>query len=694
MAASAPLLESYAAGRWYAAPDDGTPIADAVTGQTVVRVSSTGLDVPAMVDHARTVGGPALRELTFHQRAALLKQLGLRLMAEKDAFYALSHRTGATDRDNAVDVDGGFGTLLSYASKARRELPDDTIVLDGAVEPLGRRGTFAGQHLYTPLRGVAVQINAFNFPVWGFLEKLAPAFLAGVPTIVKPASQTAYLTEAVVRSIVDSGLLPEGSVQLLAGSAAGLLDTLDGQDLVFFTGSAATARKLRSTPSVVANSVRFNAEADSLNCSVLGPDATPDTPEFGLFVDQLVTEMTVKAGQKCTAIRRALVPRELMDDVVEATRERLSQVVVGAPGADGVTMGALASLAQRDEVLRSVKALRGVADLVAGDPEHFDVVGADRDRGAFLPPLLLRCGDPSAREPHDVEAFGPVSTVLPYDVAGAGGVAHAVELAARGQGSLVGSIVTHDPAVAREFVLGAAHAHGRILVLDRDDAQENTGHGSPLPVLVHGGPGRAGGGEELGGIRGVLHHMQRTAVQGSPDVLTAIGGRWVTGAARHESDVHPFRKSLAELRIGDSITAGPRAVTLEDIEHFAEFTGDTFYAHMDEAAAAANPLFGGRVAHGYLIVSWAAGLFVDPAPGPVLANYGVDNLRFLTPVKPGERLTVTLTAKQISPRGGADHGEVRWDAVVVDSAGQPVATYDVLTMVAKTWPPAAGGTAG
>jgi oxepin-CoA hydrolase/3-oxo-5,6-dehydrosuberyl-CoA semialdehyde dehydrogenase len=694
MAASAPLLESYAAGRWYAAPDDGTPIADAVTGQTVVRVSSTGLDVPAMVDHARTVGGPALRELTFHQRAALLKQLGLRLMAEKDAFYALSHRTGATDRDNAVDVDGGFGTLLSYASKARRELPDDTIVLDGAVEPLGRRGTFAGQHLYTPLRGVAVQINAFNFPVWGFLEKLAPAFLAGVPTIVKPASQTAYLTEAVVRSIVDSGLLPEGSVQLLAGSAAGLLDTLDGQDLVFFTGSAATARKLRSAPSVVANSVRFNAEADSLNCSVLGPDATPDTPEFGLFVDQLVTEMTVKAGQKCTAIRRALVPRELMDDVVEATRERLSQVVVGAPGADGVTMGALASLAQRDEVLRSVKALRGVADLVAGDPEHFDVVGADHDRGAFLPPLLLRCDDPSAREPHDVEAFGPVSTVLPYDVAGAGGVAHAVELAARGQGSLVGSIVTHDPAVAREFVLGAAHAHGRILVLDRDDAQENTGHGSPLPVLVHGGPGRAGGGEELGGIRGVLHHMQRTAVQGSPDVLTAIGGRWVTGAARHESDVHPFRKSLAELRIGDSITAGPRAVTLEDIEHFAEFTGDTFYAHMDEAAAAANPLFGGRVAHGYLIVSWAAGLFVDPAPGPVLANYGVDNLRFLTPVKPGEQLTVTLTAKQISPRGGADHGEVRWDAVVVDSAGQPVATYDVLTMVAKTWPPAAGGTAG
>ncbi|WP_369132080.1 phenylacetic acid degradation bifunctional protein PaaZ [Modestobacter sp. I12A-02662] len=683
MTATAPLLESYVAGRWYGAPDDGIPIADAVTGQTVVRVSSTGLDVAAMLDHARTVGGPALRELTFHQRAALLKQLGLRLMAGKDRFHALSRRTGATDRDSVVDVDGGFGTLLSYASKGRRELPDDTVVLDGPVEPLGRRGTFAGQHLYTPLRGVAVQINAFNFPVWGFLEKLAPAFLAGVPTIVKPASQTAYLTEAVVREIVASGLLPEGSLQLLAGSAAGVLDGLAGQDLVFFTGSATTARKLRSHPAVVANSVRFNAEADSLNCSVLGPDATPGTPEFALFVAQLVTEMTVKAGQKCTAIRRALVPRALVDDVVEATRARLDEVVVGAPGAEGVTMGALASLDQREEVLRSLKALRGVAELVAGDPEHFEVVGADPDRGAFLPPMLLRCDDVSAVEPHDVEAFGPVSTVLPYD-----GIAHAVELAARGQGSLVGSLVTHDESVAREFVRGAAHAHGRILVLDRDDAEENTGHGSPLPMLVHGGPGRAGGGEELGGIRGVLHHMQRTAVQGSPDMLTAIGSRWVTGARRTGDAVHPFRKSLAELRIGDSVTAGPRAVTLEDIEHFAEFTGDTFYAHTDEEAAAANPLFGGRVAHGYLIVSWAAGLFVDPDPGPVLANYGVDNLRFLTPVKPGEELTVTLTAKQITPRGDADHGEVRWDAVVVDTEGRPVATYDVLTMVAKTWPPA------
>ena len=381
---TAPLLESYAAGRWYAAPDEGTPLADAVTGETVARISSTGLDVPAMLEHARTVGGPALRGLTFHQRAGLLKQLALRLMADKDEFYALSRRTGATDLDSAFDIDGGFGTLLSYASKGRRELPDDTVVLDGAVEPLGKQGTFVGQHLYTPLRGVAVQINAFNFPVWGFLEKLAPAFLAGVPSIVKPASQTAYLTVPVVRTIIESGLLPEGSLQLLAGSAAGLLDGLAGQDLVLFTGSAATARKLRTHPAVVANSVRFNAEADSLNCSVLGPDATSGTPEFELFVKQLVTEMTVKAGQKCTAIRRALVPRDLLDDVLEATRERLAKVVVGAPGTEGVTMGALASLDQRDEVLRSLKALRGVANLVAGDPDHFRVVGADPDRGAFL----------------------------------------------------------------------------------------------------------------------------------------------------------------------------------------------------------------------------------------------------------------------------------------------------------------------
>ncbi|MGZ4542535.1 MAG: phenylacetic acid degradation bifunctional protein PaaZ, partial [Mycobacteriaceae bacterium] len=634
--------------------------------------------VAALLDYARSVGGPALQELTFHQRASLLKALGKFLMATREEFYALSTCTGATARDSAVDIDGGFGTLLSYASKGTRELPNDTIYLDGDPEPIGRRGTFLGQHIYTSRTGVAVQINAFNFPVWGMLEKLAPAFLAGIPSVVKPASQTAYLTELVFRRIIESGLLPEGSVQLLAGSARGILDHLGGQDMVGFTGSADTAAKLRSHPNVSRNGVHFNVEADSLNCSILGPDATPDTPEFDLYITQLVVEMTSKAGQKCTAIRRALVPRGLVDDVIDAARVRLAKVVVGNPDCEGVTMGALASLEQREEVLRALKALSESATVVSGDPGNFTVEGADARRGAFLPPILLRSDSSSASAPHDVEAFGPISTVLPYD-----SIDDAVALAARGQGSLVGSLVTHDPAVARQIVLGIAPHHGRVLVLDRDDARESTGHGSPLPTLVHGGPGRAGGGEELGGIRGVLHHMQRTAVQGSPDMLTAISGRWTRGAAQAQTEVHPFRKHLEELHIGETVVGGPRVVSLADIKHFAEFTGDTFYAHTDPEAAAQNPLFGGIVAHGYLVVSLAAGLFVEPNPGPVLANFGVDSLRFLTPVKADDSLTVTLTAKQLTPRNSADYGEVRWDAVVTNQDNSPVATYDVLTLVAK-----------
>ncbi len=672
------LLQSYVQGHWFTSRDAGAPLHSAVTGEEVARISSAGVDVAAMLDYARSVGGPALRELTFHQRASQLKALGKLLMAGKDEFYTLSTATGATARDSAVDVDGGFGTLLSYASKGTRELPNDTVYLDGDPEQIGRRGTFLGQHIYTSRRGVAVQINAFNFPVWGMLEKLAPAFLAGLPSVVKPASQTAYLTELVFRRIIESGLLPEGSVQLLAGSAQGILDHLGGQDMVGFTGSADTAAKLRAHPNVVHAGVHFNAEADSLNCSILGPDATPDTPEFELYIKQLVVEMTSKAGQKCTAIRRALVPRELTDAVVEATRDRLAKVVVGDPDTEGVTMGALASLEQREEVLRALKALSASATLVSGDPDNFAVTGADATRGAFLPPILLRCDDGAATAPHDVEAFGPVSTLLPYD-----SLDDAVTLAARGQGSLVGSLVTHDPAVARQIVLGIAPHHGRILVLDRDDAKESTGHGSPLPTLVHGGPGRAGGGEELGGIRGVLHHMQRTAVQGSPDMLTAITGRWTKGAAQTQTEVHPFRKHLEELQIGDTVVGGPRVVSRADIDHFAEFTGDTFYAHTDPEAAARNPLFGGIVAHGYLVVSLAAGLFVEPNPGPVLANFGVDALRFLIPVKAGDALTVTLTAKQLTPRVSADYGEVRWDAVVTNQDNSPVATYDVLTLVAK-----------
>jgi oxepin-CoA hydrolase/3-oxo-5,6-dehydrosuberyl-CoA semialdehyde dehydrogenase len=601
------------------------------------------------------------------------------LREHREELYALSARTGATLGDSKFDIDGGIGVLLGYASKARRELPNDTVYAEGAVEPLGRGGQFVGQHILTSRHGVAVQINAFNFPVWGPLEKLAPALIAGVPTLIKPASQTAYLTARLVELIVESGILPEGALQLVCGSAGDLLDHLGEQDMLGFTGSAPTARQLRAHPNVAARSVRFNAEADSLNCSILGPDATPGTPEFDLYVRQLVTEMTVKAGQKCTAIRRAFVPAPQLDAVIDAVRARLEKIVIGNPADETVRMGALASLEQREEVRRSLKALESAGQLVFGDPEHVQVTGADADHGAFISPLLVRCGDATRAEPHEVEAFGPVSTVMGYT-----GTAEVIELAARGRGSLAGSVVTGDAGFARRVVLGLAPWHGRLLVLDQDDAKESTGHGSPLPMLVHGGPGRAGGGEELGGVRGVLHHMQRTAVQASPRMLGAVTGHWVKGGPRDAGDAHPFTKSLAELRIGDTVTAGPRVVTLEDVEHFAEFTGDTFYAHMDEQAAAANPFFDGRVAHGYLVLSFAAGLFVQPDPGPVLANYGLDNLRFLTPVYPGDALTVTLTCKQISPRDG-DYGEVRWDAEVTKQDGSVAVTYDVLTMVAKEW---------
>ena len=674
------LLQSYVTGTWVTPDGDGRPVFDAVTGEEVARVSSAGVDMAAALNYGRSVGGPALRALTFHQRAGLLKALGSHLREHRDELYALSARTGATLGDSKFDVDGGIGVLLGYASKARRELPNDTICADGGLEPLGRSGLFAGQHIMTSRLGVAVQINAFNFPVWGPLEKLAPAFLAGVPSLIKPATQTAYLTERLVHLIASSGLLPEGAVQLICGSAGDLLDHLTEQDLVSFTGSAATARQLLAHRVVVGRSVRFNAEADSLNCSILGPDAGPGTAEFDLYVRQLVTEMTVKAGQKCTAIRRALVPSGMAGPVSDAAAGQLAAVVVGSPADDSVRMGALASLEQREEVRRGVKALRAAGRLVFGDPEHVDVAGADAERGAFISPLLLRSDDPGRAEPHDVEAFGPVATIMEYS-----GAAEAVCLAARGRGSLAGSIVTGDAQFAREVVLGTAPWHGRLLVLDSDDAKESTGHGSPLAPLVHGGPGRAGGGEELGGIRGVLHYMQRTAVQASPRVLTAVTGSWVPGAARDSRGVHPFRKSLADLRPGDTVVAGPRLVTLADIEHFAEFTGDTFYAHMDEDAAKADPFFDGRVAHGYLVLSFAAGLFVQPDPGPVLANYGIENLRFLSPVYPGDELTVTLTCKQIIPREDADHGEVRWDTDVTNQHGASVAKYDVLTMVAKNW---------
>jgi oxepin-CoA hydrolase / 3-oxo-5,6-dehydrosuberyl-CoA semialdehyde dehydrogenase len=675
------VLGSYVNGSWTSPSAEGTPLLDAVTGEQVTTISSAGVDMGAALAYGRAVGGPALRGLTFHERAAILKSVGQFLREHRPELYALSARTGATLSDARFDVDGGIGVLASYASQGRRELPGDTVLLDGDAAQLGKGGQFLGQHILTPRHGVAVQINAFNFPVWGPLEKFAPAFLAGVPSLVKPASSTAYLTARLVELIASSGLLPDGSLQLICGSAGDLLDHLTDQDSLSFTGSASTAQRLRTHPTVVARSVRFNAEADSLNCSILGPDAGPGSPEFDLYVRQLVTEMTVKAGQKCTAIRRALVPEPLLDAVAEAASARLARVVVGNPADETVRMGALASLDQRDEVRRSLKALLAAGTAVFGDPEHVEVAGADPDRGAFMSPVLIRAEDAGRAEPHEVEAFGPVSTLIGYR-----DTAHAIELAARGLGSLAGSVVAGGAGLARDVVLGVAPWHGRLLVLDPDDAAESTGHGSPLPVLVHGGPGRAGGGEELGGLRAVTHHMQRTAVQASPRVLARITGRWVPGSERSADGTHPFRKPLSQLRVGDSVVAGPRTVTEADIAHFAEFTGDTFYAHTDAEAAARNPFFDGIVAHGYLVLSLAAGLFVDPDPGPVLANYGLDNLRFLTPVYPGDELTVTLTCKAITPRGGSEHGEVRWDAEVTKQDGSPAARYDVLTMVAKEWP--------
>ena len=673
-------LKSYICGEWKAGTRDGVVLRDAGTGAPVATIDASGLNMAEALDHGRR-SGAALRAMTFHQRAEMLKALGKALTERKDEFHALSLATGATPRDGMVDIEGGIHTLFSYSGQGRRELPNTRVLVEGNVEPLSKDGSFAAQHVLSPLHGVAVHINAFNFPVWGMLEKLAPTLLAGMPAIIKPASQTAYLTELVVRRIIETGLLPEGALQLICGSTGDLLDHVTGQDVVTFTGSASTGRMLKASRAIVENSVRFTMEADSLNASVLGPDAVPGTPEFDLFVKEVTREMTVKAGQKCTAIRRVLVPRGHEQAVIAALGAALRKMGVGLPGDEGTRMGALASMAQRDEVRARIRDLQADAEIVVGNPDAVTVTSGDPDAGAFLNPVVLYCDKPGAAQAvHDVEAFGPVSTVMPYD-----DLDEAIALTQRGKGSLAASVFTDAPEVAEQAVLGMAPFHGRILIGNRASAKTSTGHGAPLPNLVHGGPGRAGGGEEMGGIRGVKHFMQRTAVQGAPRLLSAVTGRWQPGAPTRE-DVHPFRKSLDDLRVGDRIVTATRTVTLDDIEHFAQFTGDTFYAHMDEEAARANPFFDGRVAHGYLIVSFAAGLFVQPDPGPVLANYGVDNLRFLTPVNPGDTLGVELTCKEINPRENAEHGEVRWDCKVSNQTGTVVAQYDVLTMVAKHWP--------
>lgn len=675
---------SYIAGQWWTpGSDSGVVLQDAATGEPVASVGAAP-DVAAAVEYARTVGQASLGALPFHRRALILKALAQALTEAKDDLYAESARTGATARDSAIDVDGGIGVLFTYSSKGRRELPNSTTLVDGAAEGLSRDGSFGGQHLWSRLTGVAFQVNAFNFPVWGMLEKFAPAFLAGVPSIVKPATPTAYLTEAAVRVMTESGLLPDGSLQLVTGSAHGFLDLLDARDAVGFTGSASTGRMLRRDDAVVVRGVSLTTEADSINAAVLGPDATAGTPEFDAFIASVVTELTAKAGQKCTAIRRIVVPAASVDSVIDAVRERLAaKVVLGDPRAEGVTMGPLASLAQRDEVrARVMDLVNGGGKIVIGSLDAPEVVRADGSRGAaeegaFVAPILVRFTDAAAPAVHEIEAFGPVASIIGYT-----DIDDAVRLANLGGGSLVATVCSADPEAVARIVAGISPWHGRVLVLDGSVARTSTGHGAPVPHLVHGGPGRAGGGAELGGIRSVLHYMRRTALQGSPAVLSELTGQWRAGAAT-DAGIHPFRKSLASLRIGDQLASGLREVSLDDIEHFAEFTGDTFYAHMDEEAAAANPFFPGRVAHGYLLLSWAAGLFVDPAPGPVLANYGLENLRFVTPVSPGDSVRVTLTAKEISPRESEEYGEVRWDAVLLNQRDEVVATYDVLTLVAK-----------
>ncbi len=664
--------------RWVEGDGDGSLLTSAVTGEPVAAISSAGIDFGAVLDHGRRIGGPNLRKMTFHERGDMLKALAKHLNDNKERFYALSAHTGATRKDSWPDIDGGISTVFVFSSKARREMPNDVVYLDGAVEPLSRNGTFVGQHICTPKLGAAIHINAFNFPVWGMLEKLAPTLIAGVPAIVKPASSTAYLTELVVRDIIDSGILPPGSLQLICGGVGDLFDHLTCQDIIAFTGSKRTAEKLQQHPRVISEAVAFTAETDSLNMSILGPDATPGTPEFDLYVAEVVREMTSKAGQKCTAIRRIIAPAATAGDLVAALSTELGKIRIGHPDNRNVDMGALANLKQRDEVRESVSDLAAEADIVCGGDSDFEVIGADARRGAFFMPTLLYCRQPlGSRAVHSVEAFGPVSTVLPYDT-----LDDAIELANLGGGSLAGSIVTNDDSVARELVLGTAAFHGRMLIINRHCAGESTGHGSPLAHLVHGGPGRAGGGEEMGGVRGILHYMQRTALQGSPDTLTVIGNRWIRGARLRDPGVHPFRKTFDRLEIGDTFQSDHRTVTLDDINHFAEFTGDTFYAHTDEEAARKNPFFDGRVAHGYLIVSFAAGMFVDPDFGPVLANYGVDNLRFITPVNYGDALRVRLTCKQKTLRGDSGYGEVRWDTEVCNQDGDIVAQYDVLTMVA------------
>lgn len=679
---NAPTLQSFIGGRWIG-QHGAQVLRSALNGQPLFRTHEETPDFAEAVDFGRTRGVPALMALDFQQRAARLKAMALYLNERKEQLYALSHHSGATRADSWIDIEGGTGTLFAYAGVGARELPSGNLVHEGPALPLGKQNQFAGTHILVPRGGVAVHINAFNFPIWGMLEKFAPTFLAGMPCIVKPASATSYLTEATVRLMHESGLLPEGSLQLVIGSTGDLLDRLQGQDVVTFTGSADTAAKLRVNANLVRHSIPFNAEADSLNCAILAPEITPDDPEFDLFVKEVAREMTVKAGQKCTAIRRAIVPAKHIDAVAERLRERLAKVVVGDPSVEGVKMGALASHAQQADVAERVNALLAGSELLFGARDGFAPRGEGVAEGAFFAPTLLRARDPHAEGgAHDIEAFGPVSTLMAYE-----DLDEAVALAARGKGSLVASLVTKDPAVAARVVPVMSALHGRAHILDREAAAESTGHGSPLPMLKHGGPGRAGGGEELGGLRAVKHYLQRTAVQGSPSMLAAVTREHVRGARVIETEVHPFRRWFDELQIGESLLTHRRTVTEADIVNFGCLSGDHFYMHFDELAAR-DSQFGKRIAHGYFVLSAAAGLFVSPAPGPVLANYGLDTLRFINPVGIGDTLQARLTCKRKIDQGkkspkGEPQGVVAWDVEVTNQHGELVASYDILTLVLK-----------
>jgi oxepin-CoA hydrolase/3-oxo-5,6-dehydrosuberyl-CoA semialdehyde dehydrogenase len=675
-------LENYACGEWVAGSGKQAELVDASTGELIATTSSQGLDFGAMLTYAREVGGPPLRKMTFPERGRMLKALALYLLERKDKYYALSYRTGATKADSWVDIEGGIGNVFANAS-LRRVFGNQPFYVDGDAVKSGKGGTFIGHHIMVPKEGVAVHINAFNFPIWGMLEKVAVNWMAGVPAVVKPATVTSYLTEAMVKDIVASGIVPEGAIQLICGSAEGLLDHVMQQDVVTFTGSASTGRMLKRHPRIIDESVPFNMEADSLNAIVLGPDAVPGTEEYDLFIKEVGREMTLKCGQRCTGARRILVPKNLIEDVQIALGKRLGSTVIGDPRVEGVRMGALAGKAQREEVKRALSELLTGSNIVFGDPDNVNVTGADAAKGAFMSPILLYNPDPwKNQQSHNVEAFGPVSTLMPYD-----GIDDAVALTKLGKGSLVATIATYNDKTAQQFVWGAASHHGRMLVLNRDMAKENTGHGSPLAQLVHGGPGRAGGGEEMGGKRGVLHYLQRTAIQGSPTTITALTQQYQQGAKYRITEKHPFRLHFEELQVGDTLITEKHLVTLQNIEDFAELSGDKFYAHMDENSLEGT-VFTGRVAHGYYILSRAAGLFVDPPKGPVLLNYGIDEARFTKPVYPGMTIQVRFTVKEKVDQEKRDENDVAKGIVkflvdVFDETGETVAIATILTMVRK-----------